>query len=165
MPPFTVPRFSEAGEAEIVDNIIEVADRDMKLALDYFYPADNLPDFGVKTVGDISVFSYPILVVGPERMGSLETDDGFYLAQDLRIGAGIVVKDTSVKLAVKKAMKYVRALKAVLRSATTADLLPSSAQILNHTLDIDHRYFRHGTVGEEVTQSAELELKFTFGEK
>jgi hypothetical protein len=160
-----LPRFKEAAEAELIDNIIEVVDRDMLLALNYFYASDNLPDFGVKTIGDISVFDYPILIIGPERMASEETDDGFYLSQDYRVGVGLVVKDVSVKLAVRKAMKYVRSLKAVLRSASTADLFPPSAQILNHVLDIDHRYFRHGTAGQEFTQAVELELKFKFGEK
>src|SRR5689334_22897594 len=101
--PFTPP-FKEAAEIELLDSIIQVIDRDMVSALTYFYASDNLPDFGVKTIGDISVFNYPILVVGPERMSSEDTDDGFYLSQDYRVGVGIVVKDTSVSAATRKAM-------------------------------------------------------------
>src|SRR5690349_18801346 len=137
-----IASFQEAAETKLLDNIVAVVDRDMLSALNYFYASDHLPDFAVKTIGTISEFNYPILIVGPERMSSEETDEGFYLSQDYRIGVGLAVKDTSVSAATRKAMKYVRSLKAVLRAATTADLFPPTAQILNHVLDIDHRYFR-----------------------
>lgn len=160
-----VPRFQEVGESEFIENLMALFDRDMKAALDYFYAADNLPDFAIKTDGDVSVFQYPLLVLGVERMDSRETDDGFWLSQDLRIGAGLVVNDlTSLKAARSKARKYVRALKAVIRSATSADLLPPTARILNHTIDIDHRYLRHATKGTEYMQPVEIEIKIAFGE-
>ena len=162
---FTVPRFQEAGESEILESLLAVVHRDMKLALDYFYVADALADFAVMTDGEISTFNYPLLVLDVERMTSRETDDGFYLNQVLRIGAGLVVKDSSVKLVKAKARKYVRAFKAVLRSASAADLLPSSSLILDCVFDIDHQYLRHGTKGTEFMQPVEFDIQVTFGEK
>lgn len=163
--PFTVPRFSEVGESEFIENLLSVTHRDMKLALDYFYPADSLPDFALMTDGDVSEFRYPLLVLGVERMLSEESESGFYLNQDLTIGAGIVVLDTSLKLARIKARKYVRAFKAVIRSAPAADLLPPSGDTLNCVIDIEHRYLRHGTKETNVTQPVELAIKIKFGEE
>lgn len=160
-----VTRFLESGETEIIESLIAVVDRDMKPALDLFFAADALPDFASKSDGDIENFDYPLLVVGVERMTSRETEDGFYLDQVLTIGAGIVVNGTTVKAAKAKARKYVRAFKAVIRSASAADLLPPSAQILDCVVDIDHQYLRHGTKGTDFTQPVTFDIQITFGEK
>lgn len=160
-----VTRFLESGETEIIESLIALVDRDMKPALDLFFAADNLPDFVVKTHGDTSTFNYPLLVVGVEQMTSRETEDGFYLNQVLTIGAGIVVDGTSVKAVREKAGKYVRAFKAVLRSASAADLLPPSSQILDCVIDIDHQYLHHGTKETEFTQPVTFDIQITFGEK
>lgn len=162
---FTVPRFSEVGESEFIENLMTVVHRDMLLALDYFYPADNLDDFALMTDGDVSEFRYPLLVLGVERMISEETEGGSYLNQDLTIGAGIVVLDTSLKLARIKARKYVRAFKAVIRSADPEDLLPPNEDVLNCVIDIEHRYLRHGTKDTNVTQPVEIAIKIKFGEE
>lgn len=161
---FTVPRFQEAGETEIIESLLAVVHRDMKLALDYFYAADALPDFAVMTDGELDTFSYPFLVLGVERVTSKEVESGEWLNQVLRIGAGLVVNGTTVKIVKAKAKKYVRAFKAVVRSASAADLLPPSSQILDCVIDIDHQYLRHGTKGTDVTQPVEFDIQITFGE-
>lgn len=160
-----VTRFLESGETEIIESLIAVMDRDFKAALDLFFLADALPDFAVKTDGDIEVFNYPLLVVGVERMTSTEAESGEWLNQVLTIGAGIVVNGTSVKAVKAKARKYVRAFKAVIRSATAADLLPATSQYFDWSIDIDHQYLRHGTKGTEVTQPVTFDIQITFGEK
>ncbi len=163
--PFTVPRFLEAGESEIIESLLAVVYRDMKLALDYFYVADALPDFAVMTEGDASIFSYPLLVLGVERMTSKENENGEWLNQVLTVGAGIVVNGTSIKIVKAKARKYVRAFKAVIRSASAADLLPAANQYLDYVVDIDHQYLHHGTKEADFVQPVELSIQFTFGEK
>lgn len=164
--PFTVATFQEKAESEIIDSIIEVLHRDMKLALDYFFPADALPDFVSLSPGEDTLFEYPYAVVWLGQMGSLDSNEGFHLDQDLRVVAGIVVKDTTVAAVKKKAVKYVRAFKAVIRTATAADLFPSSNLMFGHFIDIDHVYLRHA-VNEtgEFTQPVRFDLKFKFGEK
>ena len=161
---FTVPRFKEAGEAEIIESLLAVVHRDMKLALDYFYVADALPDFAVMTDGDADIFSYPLLVLGVEKMTSRENESGEWLEQTLTVGAGIVVNGTSLKVVKGKARKYVRAFKEVIRSASDADLLPPSSQVLNCSIDIDHQYLRHGTKDADFLQPVEFSIQFTFGE-
>lgn len=163
--PFTTAKFQEVGETEIFDNLMALIHRDMKLALDYFWAADNLPDFALMTDGEVDHFVYPLLVLGVERMTSAENDSGFYLDQDLRIGAGMVVQDTSsLKNVRKKARKYVRAFKAVLRSAPPHEFLPDANEVLDYTVDIDHRYLRHATKETAFIQPVELEIKIRFGE-
>lgn len=181
---FTVPRFQEAGESEIIDNLLEVVHRDMKRSLDYFnldtptylirYGVSNpvgatgvdLSDFAVMTQEEDTLFTYPLLILGLERMESPEHVSGEYLHQDLVVGAGLVVKDSSIKAVKIKAPKYVRAFKAVVRAAEHTDLFPGNdADFLDHVVDINHRYFRHGQKGEEFTQPVEFELRFRFGEK
>lgn len=167
---FTVPRFQESGETEIIESLLAVVHRDMKLALDYYFWTapdrliENLPDFAVMTDGELDTFSYPFLVVGVERMTSKEVESGEWLNQVLRIGAGLVVNGATVKIVKAKARKYVRAFKAVVRSASAADLLPPSSQILDCVIDIDHQYLRHATKGTDVTQPVEFDIQITFGE-
>jgi len=170
-----VPRYQEAAEPVIVDNIMAVIDRDMKPALDYFdqqahggIVTDNLPGFAVMTDGAISVFNYPILVLGVQRMGSVETDvidEGNYLDQTLTVGAGLIVNDTqSLKKVKEKARKYVRAFKAVIRSAAISDLLPSTARVLNHSIEINHVYLEPTNKGAEFEQRIAIEIRLKFGE-
>jgi hypothetical protein len=162
--PFIAPIFEEAAESEIIDKLMALVHRDMKLALDYFYAAEDLADLAAMVRGDVSVFQYPLLVLGIERMSSSETVSGEWLDQDLTVGAGLVVKDLSVAAVKAKAEKYVRAFKAVIRGGIL-ELLPDQDDLMEYTLDIDHRYFRHGTKGAEFTQPVEFAIRIRFGEK
>lgn len=162
-----VPRFSEAAEAQIVENLMTVTHRDMKAALDYFYAADNLPDFALMTDGEVDVFTYPFVVFGVSSMESNETDDideQSFLAQEIRVGVGMAVKATTLKAVRALARKYIRAFKAVVRSASAADLLPSTARVLVHRIQITHRYFRHGTKDTDVIQPVEFDIRIQYGE-
>jgi hypothetical protein len=157
--------FSEAGESEFIDKLMVVVHRDMKAALDEKYAADNLPAFAVMSRGDISEFSYPMLVLGIERMASQETENGEWLSQSLTAGAGIVVKDDKIDKVKRKCEKYVRAFKAVVRKGIL-EMLPAASSLVEYTLDIDHQYFRHGEAKDGTfTQAVEIEIKIKFGEK
>src|SRR5688572_11087701 len=164
--PFT-PLFEEIGESQFIDKLMVVVHRDMKPALDYFYPpvppALGLPDFAAMVRGDPGVFVYPLLVLGVERMSSRETVSGEWLEQELTVGAGLVVKDVSVAAVQKLAEKYVRAFKAVVRK-DIIECLPAAASYTDYTVDIDHRYFSHSTKGIEFMQPVEFEIKIRFGE-
>lgn len=159
-----VPLFAEIAESQIIDKLMALLYRDFKLALDYYYVADALPDFAVMARGDVSVFNYPMVVLGVERMTSQETENGEWLSQNLTIGAGMVVEDTTVAAVTKKAEKYVRAFKAVVRKGVL-EVLPGTSALVDYTVDIDHRYFRHGSKGTAYQQPVEFEIKISFGEK
>ena len=171
--PFS-PTYSEATEAQIVSAIMTVTERDMKDALDSYYLSDNLPAFAMMADGEPSAFRYPMLVLGVVRMSSVETaqiDDGTeaglapFLDQALTVGAGMVVDSTvSVKDVRAKLRKYVRAFRSVIRSAAPSDLLPATARVLNHSIDIEHRYLEHKTEGTNFLQGVIMEIKIKFGE-
>jgi hypothetical protein len=159
-----VPVFTEIGESQIIDKLMVVTERDMKPALDALYLSDNLPAFAAMTRGELGQFRYPLLVLGVERMVSQETENGEWLSQDITVGAGLVVDGATVPVAKVKAEKYVRAFKAVLRKGVL-ELLPAASSLVEYTMDIEHRYFRHGTKGTEFTQAVELSIRIRFGEK
>ena len=162
------PRYQEATEPAIVDSIMAITERDMKDALDHFYAADQLPGFAIMTDGEPSIFKYPLLVLGVQRLVSKETtqiDEGNLLDQVVTVGVGLVVlSSASLKDVRALARKYIRAFKSVIRSASVSDLFPATARDLNHTIDIDHRYLKHATKGTDFVQAVEMELKITFGE-
>lgn len=161
-------RYQEATETSIIDRLAALVERDMKPSLDHFYASDQLPKFAVVTDGDVNVFNYPMLVLGVERVVSKEStqlDEADLLDQVMVVGAGLAVKSSvSLKDVRALARKYIRAFKAVIRSASVDDLFPETAQVLNHTIDIEHRWLRHSMKGTEFVQGIEFELRFTFGE-
>lgn len=163
-----VPAFSEAGESQFIDKLMVVVHRDMKLALDYFYPPvspdTGLPDFAAMVRGAPGVFVYPLLSLAMERGSSTDAESGEWLNQELVCGAALAVKDSSVAAVQAKAEKYVRVFKAVLRKGIL-ECLPSVSSLVDYTLDIDHRYLRHGEKAPDFFQPVEFEIKVRFGEK
>lgn len=155
------PLFDESTEPEIVAKMMTVIHRDMKLALDYKYPSDNLPDFAVMTEGDQDQFSYPILTLAVQQGSSEETSGGEWLDQEVQIGMGLAVNGTTIKAVRLKAKKYVWALKAVLRKAVL-ELLGS--EYMEYNIGFRWRYLKHGTEGTNVIQSAEVLMRIKFGE-
>jgi hypothetical protein len=165
------PLFAEAGESQFVDKLMVVVHRDMKLSLDYFDRlehggnlVDNLPDFAVMARGKPSEFTFPLLNLAVERMSSSETENGEWLSQDLTVGAGMIVEDITVAAVHRKAEKYARAFKAVLRR-DIVECLPAASATVDYTLDIDDQYFEHGTKGTKFTQPVQFVIKVRFGEK
>lgn len=161
--PWTPP-FAEAGEAEFVDKLFVVVERDMKPALDYFYLAANLPKFAVMARANLDQFSYPLLIAGPQRMVSKETESGEWLDQTLIVGAGIVVKDAAAHLVKVKAERYVRAFKSVVR-AGVLEFLPAASKVVGYELEIEHQYLHHKTKGTDFIQEVEFAIRIHFGEK
>lgn len=156
--------FSEVGESQFIEKLIALTDRDMKLKLDELYEDDDFPDFAAKVRGSPGVFVYPLLSLALERMSSTDSASGEWLDQELVCGAALAVKDVSVAAVQAKAEKYVRAFKAVVRNGIF-ECLPSLSAMPDCTLDIDHRYLRHGEKGTDFFQPVEFEIKVRFGEK
>lgn len=157
------PVFEEVAESEVVEKMMIVIHRDMKPALDHWYPSDDLPDFAAMTEGDQDEFRYPMLVLVVQDGSSDESISGEYLNQEIRVGCGLVVSGPTVKAVRQTAKKYVRALKAVLRKGVL-ELLPGSSQYTEYTFSFTHRYLRHGTKEGNFLQPAEVVMKLTFGE-
>ena len=157
------PLFDEIAESQIVEKIMVVVERDMKAALDHFYAADNLPAFAVMTEGDQDVFSYPLLTLVVQEGASDETVSGEYLDQQIRVGAALAVSGSTIKDVRRKAKKYVRAFKAVVRKGVL-ELLPAASDYLDYSISFRWRYLRHGTSGTTFTQAVEILIQIKFGE-
>jgi hypothetical protein len=158
------PLFEEVTESQIIDKLFVVVERDMKPALDYFYAASAYPKFAVMARANLDQFNYPLLIAGPQRMVSRETESGEWLDQIVVIGAGIVVKDSSAAAVKVRSERYVRAFKAVIRKGVL-ELLPTASVTVGYELEIDHQYFHHKTKGTDFIQEVELQIRIHFGEK
>lgn len=166
------PEFIEAGESQFVDKLMVVVHRDMKPALDFFDMLDHggvltndLPDFAAMVRGSTEEFRYPLLTLSLERMSSTDSESGEWLNQDLVVAAAIAVDDVTVAAVLKKAEKYTRAFKAVVRRGIL-ECLPPVADRLDHTLEINDQHFGHGKKksGGGLVAPIQFEIKVRFGE-
>ena len=165
------PRFSARFEGPIVDNVLAIVTRDMKSALDYFYPSDELPDFVERSLGTELGLEFPILVIGP-RSNPVETvDDDSHLIEPQVIELKVGVIAESPDAAMRKIMKYVRALDAVLRSASKSDycanMTNGNNQPFGFAVDVTHIYGPLGANDSRTTyfKPASLELSVQFRER
>lgn len=165
------PKFSACFEGPIIDNVKAIIIRDMKAALDHFYAADNLPDFAERSLGTEQGLEFPILVIGP-RSNPVETvADAARLVQaqtvELKVG---IVADSSDE-AMRKIMKYVRALDSVLRSAHKNDYCANMTNGNNvpfgFSIDVTHEYGPLGANDNRTTyfKPASLTLTVNFNER
>jgi hypothetical protein len=113
------PRFSARFEGPVIDNILTIIERDMKGALDYFYLADDLPDFAERAIAEQTSMVYPLLVITPVSNQVDWQEDRLFEPMRFDIFMGVI--DSNANLVTRKIMKYVRALDAVLRSAAKSD--------------------------------------------
>lgn len=139
--PFTTPKFDEIFETLIADNILAIAARDMKLALDYFYLSDSLPDFQQRTLGQFVSISLPSLAIEPGTNNTSQSDDGSYVDEELKMDAFIAVQAASAATVTRNLQKYVRAFKAIMRAATSADFVTgSTSKITGVSVEVDVEY-------------------------
>lgn len=166
------PEFIEVGQSQFIDKLMVVVHRDMEEALDFFDRldhegdlVDNLLDFAAMVRGKPGEFRYPLLSLSLERMSSSDSISGEWLDQDLTVAAALVVDDVTVAAVLKKAEKYTRAFRAVVRKGILECLPPISA-MLDYSLEINDQHFGHGLKdGGGFTAPVQFEIKVRFGEK
>lgn len=166
-----VPRYSAVFELPIIENVLTIIVRDMKAALDHFYSSDGLPDFVERSIGTERGVEFPILVIGP-RSNLIETaDDESRLFEPIKIDIKIGVIANSSDAAYRKIMKYVRALDAILRTATLADYCAGMTNGNNRpfglAVGVTHTYGPLGVNEQRTTyfKPANLELSVTLNER
>jgi hypothetical protein len=165
------PEFIESGQSQFIDKLMVVVHRDMKPALDFFdaldhagVVTDNLPDFAAMVRGKPGEFRYPLLSLALERMSSADSDSGEWLEQDLAVAAALVVDDVTIATVLKKAEKYTRAFRAVVRRGIL-ECLPPIANEFDHVLTINDQHFGHGVKKDGgFTAPVQFEIKVRFGE-
>jgi hypothetical protein len=158
-------RYQEALESVVLDNILAVIKRDFKGALDLFYSSDNLPDLTL-TLGDFANFrgSMPALAIEPASGGGEQSDH--FETLSLKVSLYLAVEDADPTNCLRKLLKYVRALRAVLKSAPISDYTAgiSPNYVFGMIPELSWQYFimgkdaEHGTWGRNV--KLELTLKY-----
>lgn len=164
--PYT-PKFEEPSESLFIDNVLAIIKRDMKSALDYFYPSDNLPDFVERVLGDFLSTEFPKLSIDPSENGPEQGGDGSWVGEELKVNLIVAVKDADAPTATRKLMKYMRALKSVLRTAPTSDYVtgfpPNSIFALR--VEVVYRYLPRGQSATDSMRPAQLVLTLKFNER
>lgn len=158
------PRLQEIPDSLFIDNILAVVKRDFKLALDYFYAADALPDFAERMVGRFFRQTYPSFAIEAGTNGPQQSADGSYVEAGLKIFLFLAVSDTDPPTVERKAMKYTRALTSILRNASVADLttgVTANVQFgLTWEVSYDYGLIGKSPSGYDKPVSFEMLLKF-----
>lgn len=111
-------RIPEANLDEpIIDNALAIITRDFQEALDYYFPAENYPDFAERTLGQIARNEFPCLAIGPRENASEEADDLSYLTEVVAFQIYIGVLGDSASDVTTKIMRYVKVMNAIIRHA------------------------------------------------
>lgn len=140
------PKYTAEFEGRLIDNILALVTRDMKFALDYFYPADALPDFAERCLSYPIGLNFPMLVIDPSS-SAIDDVEGTHLQEAVRYTLEIGVTDSDAELVTRRCMKYVRALDAVLRTgAIEADYFAgyTATNVGGLSVDVSHEF---GTPG------------------
>jgi hypothetical protein len=162
------PRFEEAADSLILDNVMAIVKRDMKAALDHYYLSDSLPDFTERTLGRIFNLSFPTFSIDPDRHGSEESADGSYVEVDgYRANIFFAVQDADGPTATRLAQKYTRAMKSILRNASRADYLTGfpTASMLPLTVKLVTEYGLIEKQTDGYVKPVNIELTLNFNER
>lgn len=180
---FTAPKYDEIFESVACDNVLAIVARDMKRGLDYFYldaatyttrygvtngfigTGEDLLDFQQRTLGQFVSLSFPALAIEPNNNPT--SDDDNHLDQELKLDLFLAVTDASAATVTRKLGKYVRALKAILRAASSADYMTGSTKVTAVSVEISSDY---GLIGKNADDNlymrpAHLDLTIKFTER
>lgn len=167
MPTFTAPRFEEASESLLIDNILAIIKRDLKLALDYYYAADLLPDLVERALGSFQSTDYPKLAIDPNRNEPDESADASWIEEGLRINIFLAVTAADAPAVTRKLMKYLRALKSILRTAPSSDYLTGfpSGSIFAPVLKLSYIYWPIAKDDTQYMRVVQVDLLIKFNER
>lgn len=133
--PFTA-RIEEIFEEKVIDNTMDLVANNMQSALDYFYGAATYPAFVERTLGNFVRLTWPAYALQPDRGTSVESEH--YDEKKIRLIHNFAVVDSVAPDAYRKAIKYLRALRSLLRNGTTAEYLADTGS--NRVMSIAHSF-------------------------
>lgn len=135
------PSFSGVMEDVVVPNVKAIIEDNFANALDYYYPAQTLPDFAEVTLGQVRRKQFPLLAIGPVGNPAVESQDSARITQPLLIAlyVGVVAEDADT--VTELIMKYVKVLHGVLLSASKADYFGSDdSRVFGFHMGVEHLY-------------------------
>lgn len=160
------PREGTQGvfERGVVVNTLAVIERDFKLALDYYFPAENYPDFAERVIGQIQRLEFPCLAIGPRENPTEDASDLSHVIESPRIDIYIGIKGDSAAEVTLKLMSYVQVMDSVLRNAK-ADFFTGMSNPFGLILEIDHSYGPIGEADASYFRGAVLQLTVNLRER
>lgn len=135
------PRFTAEFEGRLIDNILTLVTRDMKFALDYFYPTENLDDFKERALSYPRGLNFPMLVIDPLSNPTVNVEN-VIIEQSARFTLEIGVTDSDAERVTRRCMKYMRSGDAVLRTGTVDDYFAgyTAGRYGDLVIDCSHDY-------------------------
>jgi hypothetical protein len=129
----------------------------------------GLPDIAQRTLGNFIRLSLPALAIEPDRGGGDEAADGSHEAEQLKVTLYLAVEDADATETVRKLVKYSRALRAVLKTAATADFIANVPpnKVFGLTRELSWQY---GQLSKDATRGmwmkpATFELVLKYSER
>lgn len=121
-------------------------------------------DFAQRTLGEFITLSLPSFAISPKNNAPVQSEDGSWIDETLKVNILMAVGSADAPTATRKAMKYTRAFKSVVRSASVADYTAGFTANTIFALNVEVAY-EYGLIGKnangyEKIVHAELLLKF-----
>jgi len=134
--------YSAVSEEALVDNIAAVFVADFKWFLDELYPGQDLQDFVERALGQVLGINAPFMALAPVRNASVESEDGHYLREALRVDLLMGVIADSPDTVTRMIQRYMRTGEAVLRAANKDELFGTVNRdnTFGFSLDCEHVY-------------------------
>jgi hypothetical protein len=134
--------YSAVSEEALIDNIAALFVSDFKWFLDTLYPNDDLQDFVERTLGQVLGINAPFMALAPVRNASVESEDGHYLREALRVDLLIGVIDDAPDTVTRRIERYMRAAEALLRAANKDEMfgITNRDNTWGFALDVEHVY-------------------------
>lgn len=151
-------------ERGIVLNTLAIIERDFKEALDYYFAAEDYPDFAERVIGQINKLEFPCLAIGPRDNPVEDAADMSHVVEAPRVDIYIGVKGESAAEVTLKLMSYVQVMDSVLRTAKD-DFFTGMSSPFGVWLEIDHAYGPIGEADVSYFRGAVLQLTVNMRER
>jgi hypothetical protein len=134
------PRYEEIFEGAVLDNAIVITATNFKPALDYFYPTDALADFAERTLGNFIRLEFPAIAFAPRRVTETEGDQ--FVETSVQFDADFAVTDVDAPGAMRKAIKYARAFKSIMKNASRSEWMTglTNPNVAGVQVELAHEY-------------------------
>lgn len=151
-------------ERGVVVNTLAIIERDMKQALDYYFPDDDYPDFAERVIGQIQKLEFPCLAIGPRDNPTTDAADLSHVVESPRVDIYIGIKGESAADVTLTLMSYVQVMDSVLRNAKD-DFFTGMSSPFGLALEIDHSYGPVGEADASYFRGAVLQLTVNLRER
>lgn len=128
-------------EDVVVPRVLTLIERDYKLALDHYYPAEDYDDFRERTLGKVRRKEFPLVAVGPTSNPVFESEDSARHTQPIRVALYLMVTGPNDETVTTLVMRYVKVMHGVLHAASIEDYFGDDKdRVFGVTREVEHFY-------------------------